>query len=61
MPFFNVSAHTVVTVELTAAGYSVGEEEGTVEVCLSLDTPIATPLTVYVEAVSDTPISAEGT
>ena len=52
--------YPVVTVELTAADYSVDEGEGMVEVCLSLDTPIATPLTVYIEAIPETPVSAEG-
>ena len=50
----------VVTVEFTETEYTVGEEEGQVEVCLSLDTPIATPLNVSVESLQATPTSAEG-
>ena len=51
---------TVVMVEFTEPEYSVGEEEGVVEVCIFLDTAIATPLTVYVEAMQDSPTSAKG-
>ncbi len=47
-------------VEFTETEHSVGEEEGQVEVCLSLDTPTATPLAVYLEAIQDTPTSAQG-
>lgn len=42
------------TVDLTEAEYVVDEGEGPVEVCLVLDTPIAIPLTVQMEAVQIT-------
>ena len=44
------------TVNFTQEEYEVGEGEGLVRVCLSLDTPIATPLTVYIEAFQSTAI-----
>lgn len=47
----------VVTVEFTQAEYEVDEGEGQVKVCLSIDAPIATPLTVALES---TPLSAAG-
>lgn len=50
----------MVTVEFTDAEYSADEGEGRVGVCLFLDVPIATPLTVYVEANETTPTSATG-
>ena len=46
--------------EFTDAEYSADEGEGYVAVCLFLDIPIATPLTVYVEADEVTPTSATG-
>lgn len=50
----------MVVVEFTADEYSTDEGAGQVEVCLSLNAPIATPLTVYMEATESTPTSAIG-
>ena len=41
--------------------YLVGERDGRVEVCVSLDTAIATPLTVYVEATQQNSSSSSAT
>ena len=48
------------TVEFTQTEFQVREDEGLARVCLSLDMPIATPITVYIEAVESTPRYASG-
>lgn len=55
-----LSRFLVVVVEFTEEDYIVDEGAGQVEVCLFLNGPIATPLTVYVEASEATPTSATG-
>ncbi len=46
--------------QFTATNMTVGEGEGAVNVCISVDTLTATPISLLVEAVESTPISAEG-
>lgn len=48
----------MVIVELNQTQLEVREEDREVTVCLTLDTPIATPLTVQLEAIQATPTSA---
>ena len=55
------SFHTVVTVELTQTNVTVGEGDGGVEVCVSVDMPTARPYPLYIQALETTPTSAEGT
>ena len=47
-------------VEVHQMMYEAGEERGDVEVCVVLDTPIATPLTVQLQLLETTPTSATG-
>ena len=61
--YFNIFlllCHTVVMVEVHQMMYEAGEERGDVEVCVVLDTPIATPLTVQLQLLETTPTSATG-
>ena len=44
--------YPVVTVEFLQPVFTVEEGQGNVSVCLTLDTPTATPLTVSLEATS---------
>ncbi len=46
--------------EIERAEYETREEGGAVEVCVTLDTPIDSPLTVQLQVLESTPISAEG-
>ena len=59
--FVSFIQFVVVTVEFSQLVYDIAEEAGIVEVCLTLDTPTATPLTISVEAEENTPTSATGT
>ena len=47
-------------VEFTQTNLTVGEGEGVVDVCISVDTPTATPISFLIEAVESSPISAQG-
>ena len=51
------SLDSAVTVEFLQPVFPVGEDQENVSVCLTIDTPIATPLTVSLEATS---LSADG-
>ena len=50
----------MVTAEVESAEYEVQEDRGTMEVCLTIDTPIAIPLSVQLDIQETTPISAIG-
>ncbi len=49
-----------VIVEFTQTNLTVDEGEGVVDVCISVDTPTATPISFFIEAVESSPISAIG-
>ena len=49
----------MVTVELTQTNVTVGEGDGSVEVCVSVDTHTAQPFPLYIQALETTPTSAE--
>ena len=59
-PSVSPSLPAVVEVQFSAGSYLTREEAGSVEVCLTIDGPIATPLYVNVSAEETLPTSAEG-